>query len=519
MNLKRKAGRKKMNNNLIYFDEPKLAFGYNQTAEDPRDGLTLFGPFEASVFHSVQAGVIGTQQGLENYGEFVKRLEKPIVSNNVQRPSYLGFEAAFGLKWPIKPVIERVIDENVLEELLAIGNLQERTYKVVNLFLDELKKAKSEEEADINIWFVVIPKTVWLKCRSQSSSTKISSTARDNLQAFQDGQRTLFSEMEDEFEEMSEALDSSSDFHHQLKARVINEGVQIPIQIILETTLAFKDKYTETEFEDEMKAHLAWTQSSALYYKLSKLPWKLKDIRDGVCYVGLVFKRFEHLARKGYACSAAQMFLDSGDGTIFRGNIGPWLSVNEKEYHLDKDSAKDLLKKALATYWKNNGKKYPREVFIHGRAKFNQAEWDGFRDAVNDVSTDTNLVGVVIKPSNKLKLFRDVEGQDCRYGNLRGLGLIVDQYEGYIWTKGFVPRLNTSTSLEIPNPLRVQIVRGKSKIHQVLQDILALTKLNYNACIYGDGLPVTLRFSDQIGSILTAIDNLENELLQFKYYI
>jgi len=95
----------------------------------------------------------------------------------------------------------------------------------------------------------------------------------------------------------------------------------------------------------------------------------------------------------------------------------------------------------------------------------------------------------------------------------------VSQYEGFIWTKGFVPRLNTSTSLEIPNPLRIQIVRGEAKIYQVLQDILALTKLNYNACIYGDGLPVTLRFSDQIGSILTAVDDLENELLQFKYYI
>jgi len=128
-------------------------------------------------------------------------------------------------------------------------------------------------------------------------------------------------------------------------------------------------------------------------------------------------------------------------------------------------------------------------------------------------------VGVVIKSSNKLKLFREVEKQDCKYGSLRGLGLIVSQYEGFIWTKGFVPRLNTSTSLEIPNPLRIQIVRGEAKIYQVLQDILALTKLNYNACIYGDGLPVTLRFSDQIGSILTAVDDLENELLQFKYYI
>ena len=35
-------------------------------------------------------------------------------------------------------------------------------------------------------------------------------------------------------------------------------------------------------------------------------------------------------------------------------------------------------------------------------------------------------------------------------------------------------------------------------------DVLGLTKLNYNACIYGDGVPVTLRFADSVGEILTA---------------
>ena len=507
-----------MNRNLIYFDEPKLAFGYNQTTEDPRDGLALFGPYENFVSHSIQAGVIGTKEGIEKYTEFVKRLEKPIISNNIQRPSFLGFESIFGVRWPNTPAITRTLDEDILDELLDIGNLQERTYKVVNLFLDEMKKVKSEEEAYINIWFVIVPKSVWLKCRPMSASIKMSSSTLEDVKAFQEGQLALLTDFEDELEEISDMLDSSSDFHHQLKARVINEGVQIPIQIILEPTLVFRDKYRETEYEDEMKAHLAWIQLSTIFYKLGKLPWKLQDIREGVCYVGLVFKKFDHFSRKGYACSAAQMFLDSGDGTIFRGNIGPWLSRNEKEYHLDKGAAKALLAKALSTYFDNRNE-YPKEVFIHGRAKFNQAEWDGFREAVEELTDFINLVGVVIKGSGKLKIFREVEKQDCKYGNLRGLGLIINSNEGFIWTKGFVPRLNTSTSLEIPNPLRVQIVRGKSKIYQVLQDILALTKLNYNACIYGDGLPVTLRFSNQIGSILTAIDDMENELLQFKYYI
>ena len=38
----------------------------------------------------------------------------------------------------------------------------------------------------------------------------------------------------------------------------------------------------------------------------------------------------------------------------------------------------------------------------------------------------------------------------------------------------------------------------------VLRDILALTKLNYNTCIYGDGVPVTLRFADAVGENLKA---------------
>ena len=37
-----------------------------------------------------------------------------------------------------------------------------------------------------------------------------------------------------------------------------------------------------------------------------------------------------------------------------------------------------------------------------------------------------------------------------------------------------------------------------------LKDILALTKLNYNTCIFGDGMPITLKFADAVGEILTA---------------
>lgn len=73
--------------------------------------------------------------------------------------------------------------------------------------------------------------------------------------------------------------------------------------------------------------------------------------------------------------------------------------------------------------------------------------------------------------------------------------------------------------MEVPNPLVIDVCKGNADIETVLQDILALTKLNYNACIFGDGQPVTIRFADAVGEILTAGPILNQPPLPFKYYI
>jgi hypothetical protein len=92
--------------------------------------------------------------------------------------------------------------------------------------------------------------------------------------------------------------------------------------------------------------------------------------------------------------------------------------------------------------------------------------------------------------------------------------------QAFLWTKGFTPRLQTYPGREVPNPLSIEISQGEADISQVLLDVLALTKLNYNACIFADGEPVTLRFADSVGEILTAAPRLETlPPLPFRYYI
>ena len=44
---------------LIHIPEPTLVFGLGQCVEDPRDGLSLFGPYDPAQTFGVRYGSIG----------------------------------------------------------------------------------------------------------------------------------------------------------------------------------------------------------------------------------------------------------------------------------------------------------------------------------------------------------------------------------------------------------------------------------------------------------------------------
>jgi hypothetical protein len=74
--------------------------------------------------------------------------------------------------------------------------------------------------------------------------------------------------------------------------------------------------------------------------------------------------------------------------------------------------------------------------------------------------------------------------------------------------------------IETPKPILVEINRGDGDLSTVMRDVLALTKLNYNSCDYSSGLPVTLKFADRVGEILTASPKgLNAPPLPFRFYI
>jgi hypothetical protein len=503
---------------LIQLPEPALHFGHNQHLEDARDGLTLFGPLDKGKVYGIRAGVIGTKDGIRHYKNWVKRIQQPIIDLDkhgnplTHRPFFPGFETAFGIPWDSAPILEITIPDDELEKYIYLDDKYQRVYKTVGVYSERILNAIRQEEEKADIWFVIIPENLWKNCRPKSLINAARRViAEDKMSPRRAKKLQSAPSMFEEENLAAVPYLYEVHFHNQLKARLLDDRVLT--QIVRETTLApdeFLDQYNRPLRQVDEPSAVAWNLSTAVFYKSGARPWKISGIREGVWFFGLVFKHDESNPDPRSACCAAQMFLDSGDGVVFKGTVGPWYTPEIGNFHLTRSAAKELVGMAVEAY-KSRFDSAPKELFLHGRVRFDDEEWNGFRDAVG---SETNLVGVRIHDESNLKLYRK-----ARHPILRGLAYIRDERTAWLWTKGFVPRLQTYPGRGVPKPLLIDVCRGQSEIRTVLRDIMALTKLNYNTCVFADGDPVTLKFADAVGEILTASPIKELPPLPFKHYI
>ena len=495
---------------LIRLPEPKLLFGHNQAVEDPRDGLTLFGPLDEGKTFGVRPAVIGTKAGVERFWRWVESIQRPVNDDKPSRPPYPGFEAAFGVPFGAKAVFERIVDEQELIDACNIIDVHQRVHRVVHLYADPIRRTADEDER-ADVWFVVIPDIVYERCRPKSIvpdglrirlPTRLSAGMAKKLKT----EHSMF----DELNEDAAPYQYEPHFRNQLKAVLLDS--KTPTQVVRESTLAphdFLNKWGHPQRRIGGASEVAWNLSSTAFYKSGARPWKVADVRPGVCYLGVVFKRDDLASDGRWSSCGAQMFLDSGDGLVFKGTGGPWYVEATNSYHLDRKAAQALVERAVTSYKDRTGEA-PNELFIHGKARFDHEEWGGF---VSGAPRTTNVVGVRIRHAEDLRVYRPGD-----MALLRGLAYQRDERTSFLWAQGFIPRLWTYPGREVPKGLLVDICRGKAEMRTVLKDVLALTKLNYNACTYGDGEPVTLKFADAVGEILTA-GPVTGAPLPFRLYI
>src|SRR6266849_5940116 len=499
-----------------FFEEPLLEFGSGQRVEHPQDGLFLYGPVQVKGSPAVvSVGAVGTRSGIDLLTRWLKKLAGRIPAQNpdaLHTSAWPGFQSSFGARLESEPTASIVLGSTAIKNAASISNRTEAVRTTVQLYENSILEHLRTEEVRPDVWCVVIPEIVFTYGRPEvvgpKETTKSTLMPEKMAVGFLKG-GSLFPELAKD----AETYLFVKNFHHQLKAQLLDK--EAVIQIVRETTLdptIELDNFGNPKRSLQEPAKVAWNFATTLYFKARGQPWQLADVRPGVCYVGLAFKRDPSPAERVEACCAAQMFLNSGNGVVFRGALGPWYSSERGDFHLHEEAAADLIAQVSRAYTKDHGKP-ATELFIHGRQRFSDEEWSGFQSAV---PKKTKLVGVRIRATQDLRLFRP----DVEVPVLRGTSVSISKREGYLWTTGYVPRLRTYPGFETPKPILVDINRGEGDLSTVMRDVLALTKLNYNSCDYSSGLPVTLKFADRVGEIMMASPKGMNAPpLPFRYYI
>ena len=219
--------------------------------------------------------------------------------------------------------------------------------------LRSLKRQPILDE-NIGVAICIVPDEIWKNCRPESrvenpTGQKVSAKMKKSRKA---GQYEMLANYDPQQYQLS------TDFRRQLKARSMQ--YEIHVQILRESTLRLTDHNVFGERGLTPLSDRMWIISTTLYYKCGGKPWRLVTARDGVCYIGIAFRRTAE--KENTACCAAQMFLDTGDGIVFLGEYGPWYSSEARQLHLKKSDAYNLLRSILETYEKLEGKQL-KEIF------------------------------------------------------------------------------------------------------------------------------------------------------------
>jgi hypothetical protein len=503
-----------------FIEEPLLIFGEGAMHVDPKKGLAQFGPCvlpdqRPKIPLSIGVGVIGTgfTIGLaEKWLEKCRTGVEGAVEEPILRPSFPGFQAVFGCEIVLLKQWKEIIPEERIKEVIYIPQFGERVRQAVKLFTDRLKNL-AEREPRPQVVICALPQDIVDYCATKRGGRERLTPKERQLKRIIDyhrrvGQQTLFPIDEIELG-LADFLPEASDFRRILKAEAMKIG--IPTQLARPSTFVDTPKLQGVQESRTLQdvATRAWNFSVALYYKGGGFPWRLADAQHGTCYIGISF--FKEYAKRDnrMRVSLAQIFTHTGEGLILRGDRFEWDETYGKTPHLSEGVAYKLLSDALELYNRHMGQ-LPSRLVIHKSSRYWPEELEGFKKAAKNIGK----VDFIAFGERGIRFLRK-----GRYPPLRGTVVKLGPNNYLLYTRGYIPYLKTYPGKRIPAPVEILEHYGDLDPKTVCQEILALTKMNWNSADYCIREPITLQFAREVGRILAYLAEEVTPRPQYMFYM
>ena len=465
--------------------EPLLQFG-SGTHICPRSGIERLGVYDQKDDFrksELRLGIVARGEGVDKLDVWLEKCRSGVQAKESNLPNlFKGFGGVnehhgFYSKLLSSLSYTRTLQKSHLNKIGKIQLREERVEKAVELYYDQIRFLTENRSVDVIV--CVIPTDLF------ESITKLNpkNTEDKNL-------------VDSHFE---------YDFRRLIKAKSMHLGV--PLQLIIEKTIDGV-KVANSQQDEATKA---WNLCTALYYKGNRtVPWRLVEEKHKPrsCYIGIGFYK----SRDGetISTSLAQVFDEFGHGVILRGTPVA-MDKNDRRPYMSEEQAYELLSNALSEYDKAL-MHMPARVVVHKSSQFRSSEIAGFNRALEEKSIRSRDYASIT--DSDLRLF----GENS-YPPKRGTLLSVSETEGLLYTRGFADFYKTYPGMYIPSPLRIIAYENDSSLEDLCEEILGLTKMNWNNTQLDGRLPITIDCAKKVGAIMKYIGENDKPQVSYSFYM
>lgn len=478
------------------FDEPMLEFGDKHSHPDPRLGLFEAGPLQAFAGDVIKVGVVGSAKTIEDTRKFLHAATAGFEGMSEKHPNLhpafpgLTNQNPYRCRFEIEDGAALALSQARIEKITKEPNHEKAVELAVGEIVDQLR-AMDDSGDRPHVAIVALPvaliERVWnAKVDSKGSLEKDDSSGSD-----------------------------APNFRGMLKAKAM--GISFPIQIVWEDVVDAKAKIPRKVKDTSARkiqdpAGIAWNLLSTLYYKGSgRIPWRRMP-REGeytACYVGISFYR--EAGGQQLFTSAAQMFDERGRGFVLKGKRAHTESRGRHPY-MTQDDAYELISNVLGAY-KTHHKHFPARVIVLKTSRFREDEAQGMLRALTDAGAELRDL-VWVQESYSMKLLRD-----GNYPVLRGTFVDLGG-KGLLYTNGSMPYYGTYPGQYDPRPLLLCPHSScDSTVSQLAEEVLSLTKINWNSTQMNQRLPIPIRAARKVGEVLKYVKDGQAESSDYRRYI
>ena len=302
------------------------------------------------------------------------------------------------------------------------------------------------------------------------------------------------------------------DVHDFVKAFCVQRGVAT--QFLNESTLS-----------DHQQCRVWWWLSLALYVKGMRTPWVLDNLGQDTAFVGLGFS-IDRQADRGrhVVLGCSHIYSNRGEGLQYRLSKVEDPIMRGRNPFMSKDDARRVGETIRELFYESRAK-LPCRVVLHKRTPFLQDEGEGLLDGLGGVER-IDMLEIQTEHALRYVASNSRNGQinEDNYPVRRGTVVQLDDYSALLWVHGATQAVNPKMKYfqgkrRIPAPLIVRRHVGHTDLAQCSEELLGLSKMNWNTFDLYTKDPATLHSSTEIARIGSLLQRFGSQSYDYRLFI